>query len=179
MGDEKVGPIRRALAEDHRRIEALCERGLESDETWIAFRSALLRHIGIEEKIVMPALRAHGIDPDPVKQIRLDHSAFAGLVTPPPSADRIQALLGLLEVHDPLEEGPDGMYTLADERLPEAELADVLARIASAPEPPLAAPYRGERAFPAIERLLEAAYAPRRAALEAAADPRLTPPRAR
>lgn len=173
MSEKTMGPICRALADDHRRIEALCARGLEDEATWIAFRSALLRHIGIEEKIVMPALRAHGHDPDPGKQIRLDHSAFAGLVTPPPSRDRVDALLALLALHDPLEEGPTGMYTKADELLPAEEIPDILARIAAAPEPPLAAPYRGERSIPAIAKLLENAYAPRKAASAGSVSPPL------
>ena len=54
--------IRRYLADDHRRLDGLLERilppsGVVDQEAYAQFRSGLLKHIAIEEKILMPAAR--------------------------------------------------------------------------------------------------------------------------
>src|SRR5262245_6234159 len=68
------------LEEDHRRIETILQQAAgSSDPTepklYQEFRAALLRHIGMEEKILFPAIRtATGGESLPgVEQLHLDH----------------------------------------------------------------------------------------------------------
>jgi iron-sulfur cluster repair protein YtfE (RIC family) len=82
-----LGPINHFLAEDHRRLEDLRARasagpgGLDLN-AYGEFRAGLLRHIGMEESILIPAAqRARGGEPVPVAaKLRLDHAALAALL---------------------------------------------------------------------------------------------------
>ncbi len=140
------------LTEDHERIRALIARARAGDgEAYEELRGALLRHIGMEEKILLPALRAVGLDPPAMAQMRLDHSALVAMLVPPPSPELLDRLTHLLELHDPLEEGPEGLYALADESVP--DVAEVLAALERAPVPPLAPHFDGPRAYAAVEQL--------------------------
>ncbi len=154
--------IRDALAADHRRIGALLARAREGDfSRYEELRGALLRHIGMEEKILLPAVRSAGrLSPDTV-QLRLDHSAIVAMLVPSPSTSLVERLIALLEIHDALEEGPTGIYALADEVLPDP--GSVLARFERAPVPPLAPHFDGPRAHAAIETLAARAADARRA----------------
>lgn len=147
------GPISNALVADHRRIEQLLDdaRG-GSRASYDDLRGALLRHIGIEEKILLPALRARGVELPSALQLRLDHSAIVAMLVPPPSTELLDRVKALLSLHDPIEEGAGGIYELADERLD--DIAEVLARIERAPIPPLAPNNDGPRAHAAIATLL-------------------------
>src|SRR5512143_2081219 len=71
------------LAGDHRRIEALLDRaaadpGAYDMESYAGFRQGLLRHIGIEEKIVLPEIARlqGGRSADMAGRLRLDHGAI-------------------------------------------------------------------------------------------------------
>lgn len=147
------GPITEALVADHRRIGAHLAKAREGDRSsYEQFRGALLRHIGIEEKIVLPALRAVGCNPPMAPQLKLDHSALVAMLVPSPTPELLERIVTLLALHDPLEEGEGGIYGVADELLPAP--AELLARIEQAPVPPMAAHFDGPRAFSAIELLL-------------------------
>lgn len=149
----EAGKITHVLSEDHRRLHALLIRAREGDrDAYDEFRGGLLRHIGIEEKIVLPALRACGHEPVCAKQLHLDHSAIAAMLVPSPSPELLTEIEALLTLHDPLEEGEGGLYRVADAQL--ADIAAILDRIAAAPVPPLAPNFDGPRAFAAIELLL-------------------------
>jgi hypothetical protein len=66
------GKIYRYLAEDHARIDDALQRATSRPETiepaaYAEFRAGLLRHIGMEEKILLPAARtARGGEPLPI-----------------------------------------------------------------------------------------------------------------
>jgi hypothetical protein len=115
--------ISRLMADDHRRLEALLERAAAADPIDAAlyeqFRSGLLRHIGMEEKVLLPAVRrARGGEPLPLaRQLRLDHGAIAAMLVPSPTQRGIARLRALLELHDNLEEGSAGVYADCDELL--------------------------------------------------------------
>ncbi len=116
------GPIARYLTEDHRRLEELLARatagpGRIDPELFAQFRAGLLRHIGMEEKVLLPAARrARGGDPLPAaRRLRLDHGAIAALLVPTPRPDIIARLLEVLARHDALEEGPEGVYAACDD----------------------------------------------------------------
>ena len=54
-----LGKIYRYLADDHRRLDALLERAMSDPENidaaaYAQFRSGLLKHIGVEEKVFLP-----------------------------------------------------------------------------------------------------------------------------
>jgi len=119
-----AGPIGRFLAGDHRRLEALLDEATRVPERidaapFAAFREGLLRHIGMEEKILLPAAaRARGGAPHPLAhRLRLDHGAIAALLVPTPTPDLVATLRALLDRHDAVEEGPSGVYSDCDRLL--------------------------------------------------------------
>jgi hypothetical protein len=115
--------ISRLMADDHRRLEALLERAAAADPVdealYEQFRAGLLRHIGMEEKVLLPAVRrARGGEPLPLaRQLRLDHGAIAAMLVPSPTLSGIARLRALLTVHDDLEEGSAGVYADCDQLL--------------------------------------------------------------
>ena len=58
------------------------------------FRSGLLKHIAMEEKIILPAARRlRGDEPLPVAaRLRLDHGALTALLVPTPTASILAAI---------------------------------------------------------------------------------------
>jgi len=119
-----MGPLSRFFADDHRRIEALLDRatagpGPIDPGSFEEFRAGLLRHIGMEEKVLLPAVqRARGGTPLPIaRQLHLDHGAIAALLVPTPTPAVVGRLRSLLALHDALEEGPAGAYDSCDQLL--------------------------------------------------------------
>lgn len=138
-----TGPLFEYLATDHDRLEALLERATEvpgriAREPYEEFRKGLLRHIGIEEKIVLPAIARpqHGVPSGDAERLRLDHGAIAALLVPPPSMTIIRTLRSILASHNPLEEGEAGVYG-AVERLAGAEAGAIPEQMMSAPDVPV------------------------------------------
>ena len=79
-----AGRIHNYLANDHRRLEEALQRatatpGVIESQAYSEFRGGLLRHIGMEEKILLPAAQAaRGGTPLPLApKLRLDHGALA------------------------------------------------------------------------------------------------------
>jgi hypothetical protein len=127
------------LAEDHRRLEELLRRATIMDDriepdAYMAFRGGLLRHIGMEEKVLLPAAQAaRGGDPLPVaSKLRLDHGALAALLVLTPTVAIVAAIRSILTRHNPLEEGSDGIYAQS-ERLEGFDSKQILARLKSYP----------------------------------------------
>jgi len=119
-----MGPLAHYLAEDHRRLEAMLERATDAPDQidrglFERFRAGLLRHIGIEEKILFHAAqRAHGGAPlSRARQLHLDHGAIAAMLVPTPTPAGVARLRALLTVHDEMEEGPQGVYAECDDLL--------------------------------------------------------------
>jgi hypothetical protein len=154
--------LRDLLERDHARLDGLLRAaaagGNVDPVVYEEFRAGLLRHIGLEEKILLPAARRlRGGDPlEIAPQLKLDHAALAALLVPTPTAAILSTLTSLLAAHNALEEGPQGMYAACEE-LAGAASSELLARMRAAPPVPTAAHYDGPRAFAAIERLLRAA----------------------
>jgi hypothetical protein len=122
------------------------------------FRGGLLRHIGMEEKILLPAIRKmlDGKDLPVARQLKLDHAALAALLVPTPTPEIIARLTKLLVAHDAIEEGPDGLYATC-EGIAGDGIDEICARMIAAPVVSLAAYRDGPKTFEAIDRLLEAA----------------------
>ena len=150
------------LAADHARFDGLVAVALAADGLDLAayeqFRAGLLRHIGMEEKILLPAAkRARGGTALPAARLlRHDHSALAALLVPTPTRALLERIRAVLALHNPLEEGADGVYA-ACERLAGPDADALLAQLRATPPVPVAAHFDGPRAFEAIERLLYAA----------------------
>jgi hypothetical protein len=129
------GKIYRYLADDHRRLDALLGRAMSDPENidavaYAQFRSGLLKHIGMEEKVLLPAAqKLRGGEPLPVApRLRLDHGALAALLVPSPTAPVVAAIRAILKVHNPIEEDLGGMYDQCEE-LAEAEADQILRQL--------------------------------------------------
>jgi hypothetical protein len=151
-----MGPISQFLADDHRRLEALLEQAAAVSPVDVAlfeqFRAGLLRHIGMEEKVLLPAVkRVRGGLPLPLaRQLRLDHGAIAAMLVPAPTQAGVKRLRALLELHDGLEEGPSGVYSDCD-RLLAAEPTALIGQLQAYP-PVRTAPHNDG---PAVERHID------------------------
>jgi hypothetical protein len=138
--------IYRYLADDHRRLEDALMRatersGIVEPVAYAEFRRGLLRHIGIEEKILLPAAQAaRGGKPLSIaSKLRLDHGALAALLVPSPSEAIVATIRAVLKAHNPLEEEPGGVYEQCEE-LAGLEADNILAKMRKAPDVKLA-PY--------------------------------------
>jgi len=160
---EKGGVLTEFLVEDHRRLDGLFQAavthpGTIDDRSYAQFRAGLLRHIGMEEKILLPAAqRQRGGKPLPIAaKLRLDHGALASLLMPTPTASILATIQGILVAHNVLEEGADGLYETCDALAgPEAE--PILAALRAASEVTVM-PYNDNPAvMNAVRRALERA----------------------
>ena len=146
---EFPGPIHDFLASDHARLDALLDRAAESagpfdGASFEEFRAGILRHIGMEEKVLLPAARrANGGAPLlAAKRLRIDHSAIAMLLVPTPNREIAREIRSILATHNPIEEGPDGVYEACD-RLAAAEVGQVLDQLRAFPPVKLAPHFDG------------------------------------
>jgi Hemerythrin HHE cation binding domain len=135
-----AGKIHRYLADDHRRLDGLLDRSMADPEhidtaAYGQFRAGLLKHIGMEEKVLFPAARKQRAgDPLPVAaKLRLDHGALTALLVPTPTAAVVAAIRGILKVHNPIEEDPGGIYDQCEE-LAGAEADQILRQLQNYPE---------------------------------------------
>lgn len=134
-----VGLVTQFLTEDHRRLDALLQSVFHSGRRveqpmYDRFRAGLLRHIGMEEKILLPTVQwLRGGEPLALAaRLRLDHGAIAALLMPTPTDGLMTTLQKILEKHNILEEGLDGLYETCD-ALAGAESEQLLARLRAAP----------------------------------------------
>jgi hypothetical protein len=157
------GAITHWLSADHERLDALLRRATarsgEIDPLpYAEFRRGLLRHIGIEEKILLPAVqRARGGEALAVaERLRLDHGAIAALLVPTPTPVIVATIRAVLQDHNAVEEGADGLYATCD-RLLADRAAALVEEMTAYPEPP-ANPHNDEpMVMPAVRRALERA----------------------
>lgn len=163
-----MGPIEEQLSADHRQLDELLARCVDSSgtinrEAYDALRAGLLRHIGIEEKILLREARAArgGVTLPMAAQLRIEHGAIASLLVPTPTAAIVAELRALLGSHNRLEEGEAGLYAECD-RLLARRAGEILARIAAAPAVPLAAHFDGPGVHRTAAAALEASRQARR-----------------
>jgi hypothetical protein len=132
------------------------------------FRAGLLRHIGMEEKILLPAAqRLNGGAPLPcAAQLRLDHGAIAALLMPTPTAEIVTMLGKILNRHNLIEEGVGGLYEQCG-TLAGAETDQLMARLRAAPEVAVLPHSDSPAVLQAVRRALQRAgyeYSPEPAA---------------
>ncbi|HSE59582.1 MAG TPA: hemerythrin domain-containing protein [Nitrospiraceae bacterium] len=143
----EAGSISGFLTEDHRRLEQLLDlAGGQAGEIapgpYEQFRAGLLRHIGMEEKILFPAIQRAQQDraDSPVApslatslgQLRLEHGALAALLMPSPTPAVLATIREILRRHDEIEESAGGPYAVGD-RLLGQEAGRILAALRAAP----------------------------------------------
>jgi hypothetical protein len=116
------GPIYRYLADDHVRLDTLLRKATAvpdriDPEPYGAFRAGLLKHIAMEEKVLLPeAARLRGGEALPIAaKLRVDHGAIAALLVATPTPGIVAALTVVLGEHNKIEEGPGGLYETCDE----------------------------------------------------------------
>ena len=133
------------------------------------FRAGILRHIGMEERVVFPAARrARGFKLAIEAGLRADHGAIAALLVPSPTVARVAQIRSFLEAHNRREEQPGGAYDACDSAVGAAEAERLVQELRGFPDVPLK-PYRdGEAVLRHIEATLELA---RRQWLERAGGP--------
>jgi Hemerythrin HHE cation binding domain len=156
------GPVQAFLGQDHARLDELLQRsitdaGTVDAQSFERFRAGLLRHIAMEEKVLLPAARRlRGGAALPIAQrLRADHAALAALMVPSPTVEIIETVRRILEEHNPLEEAPDGLYAQC-EGLAGGEAEEWVARLHAVPEVKVAPHFDGPRVHEHIATLMKA-----------------------
>lgn len=115
------GKIHTYLADDHRRLDGLLDRVFSGSETIDAaaygqFRTGLLKHIAMEEKIILPAAqkRRGGVPLAVAAKLRLDHGALTALLVFSPTARTAAVVRVILSSSNPMVEIPGGVYDECD-----------------------------------------------------------------
>jgi regulator of cell morphogenesis and NO signaling len=133
------GRLSQYMAAEHARLEALLDASVVDPHRFDGaafeeFRVGLLRHIGIEEKILLTDARMRrGGEPLPIaRMLRVEHAALASLLVPTPDHALVAEIRTLLGSHDAREEGPGGLYERC-ERLAGGDAPALLERVRNAP----------------------------------------------
>jgi hypothetical protein len=157
------GLLYKFFVEDHRRLEKLLDaataRSPEIDmDLYGEFRSGLLKHIKMEENVIIPAAqRARGGEPLAIApKIRLDHGALVALLVIQPTPTIVNALKGILAKHNPLEEDPQGLYDLCEHHAG-VDLEVLMKNVQDVPEVPVLPLKSGPNILEATRRALERA----------------------
>ena len=166
-GELRPSRLRELMAAEHVRLDALLARAATAHgdaeiEAYQNFRKGLLRHIGVEEKILFPAAqnRRGGVPLPLAGKLKLDHGALAALVMLPPCGSTFRALRAVLVAHNPLEDAPGGVYEQC-ESLVRAELDELVARCERAAEVPVSPWADSPKVLAAAKRVLtRAGYDP-------------------
>jgi len=157
------GPLHRFFSEDHRRLHALLERavaepGRVDHAPFAEFRAGILRHIGMEEKVLFTAAReARGGEPLPLAaRLRVDHGAIAALLVPTPTPTLVAELVSVLSPHNRREEDPGGAYDGCDAALGTAAAEALVDELRAFPGVPLKPYNDGPEVMAHVESTLEA-----------------------
>jgi len=161
------GSIFEFFAADHERLDALARQAVADPASFDrgafdAFREGLLRHIGMEEKFLFPAVRkaAAGQSPPDLRRFRVDHAALTSLLVPTPTPELLGEILSILAPHNIAEEGAGGLYESCDTILG-SDAASILARLSDYRGPKLR-PYQDHpRVHRSAEGALRAAMGPK------------------
>jgi hypothetical protein len=157
------GPLYKFFVGDHRRLENLLNRATASAPEYDMalygeFRTGLLRHIKMEENVIIPAAqKVRGGEPLPIaSKIRLDHGALVALLVSEPTPTIINALKGILTSHNPLEENSGGLNDQCEELAGE-DVEELMKKVEDVPEVPVLPLKSGPNILEATRRALERA----------------------
>lgn len=157
-----MGALSDFLARDHDRLDALftkagADPARVDPEPYESFRRGLLKHVGMEELILIAAARRLSPGAVPLAaRARLDHAALTSLLIPSPTPGILSVIRAVLEPHNAMEEEADGLYAQCESALG-AEAEAVLARLRAAPDIPPASHVDGPHVTASIRRALTAA----------------------
>ncbi|MBL8921372.1 MAG: hemerythrin domain-containing protein [Myxococcaceae bacterium] len=150
------------LREQHRALAVSLRRALTPDggvdvDAFDEFRHALLWHVSVEERVVMPAIvRALGRAPDDRRSLRKDHAGIVALCVPLPEREWVENLRDLLDEHYRVEEEPGGFLARCDEVLVSSLNDRVLADIDAHPPIKVATFRKGPSVRAQLAHLLKA-----------------------
>src|SRR4051794_37040642 len=118
---EASRPIHQYLTKDHDRLGDLLGRAIAGvdgmdGEAYRTFRAGLLRHIGLEEKLLFPLVKRTDDSNAAamVSRLHQEHALFSAMLVPTPTIDIVTQLRDLLADHNVREESADGVYALAE-----------------------------------------------------------------
>lgn len=128
------GPLHRFFAADHRRLDGLLRSSISEPGPidlgpFGEFRAGLLKHIGMEERVLFQAAR----------RARGEPLALAALLVPTPTPALVEKILSVLGPHNRREEEPGGVYDSCDEAVGTAEAERLVQELYGFPEVPLKA----------------------------------------
>jgi Hemerythrin HHE cation binding domain len=155
------GPLHRFFAADHRRLDALLKRSMSEPGRidlgpFGEFRAGLLRHIGMEERVLFVAARhARGEPLAIAARLRVDHGAIAALLVPTPTPAIAAEILSVLGPHNRREEDAGGAYDACDEAVGAAEAERLVKELRGFPEVPVKAYNDGPAVMKHIEETLQ------------------------
>ena len=139
-GRDMQGPLHRFFDADHRRLDAILNRAcLDPDRVDVVvfqeFRAGLLKHIGMEEKVLFLAASRARRDRLPLfAKLRVDHGAIASLLVPTPNPAIVAELVSILGPHNRREEEDRGIYDVCDEAVGPEEAERLLEELRHFPE---------------------------------------------
>ncbi len=134
------GPLHRFFDADHRRLDDLLRRAtMEPERVGLAdfgeFRAGLLKHIGMEEKVLfLAASRARSAAIPLFAKLRVDHGAIASLLVPTPTPALVARIREILGPHNRREEEEGGAYDICDEAVGPLEAERLLEELRHFPE---------------------------------------------
>ena len=159
------GSIWQFLSDDHARLDSLLQlagscSSAEELTAYDQFRRGLLRHISMEEKVLLPtAERLRGAPLPEAARLRLDHGALAALMMPSPQPRIVRAVRAILARHNPIEESPGGVYD-ACEKLAGDSVAELRNAIDATSQVPVKPHLDAPKVYQAIRHALaRAGYA--------------------
>ena len=156
---QRRGDLYAFMAAEHAQLDELLRNaageGRAIDrEAYQLFRERLLRHIRVEERILLPmAERKRGEALSIAARLRLDHGALAALLMLPPVDHAFRAIRAVLDAHNPLEEREGGVYEQC-ESLAGSEIDELLAQIVATPRVPVSSWVDSPRVLAAAQRVL-------------------------
>ena len=138
------GPVHLFFSADHRRLDeqlrrSITEPGRVSLAPFGEFRAGILRHIGMEEKVLFVVARRarQGVPLELAARLRVDHGAIAALLVPTPTPAIVADLVSVLGPHNRREEEEGGAYDACDEALGPVAAAGLVEELRTFPEVPL------------------------------------------
>lgn len=152
--------LHRFFTEDHHRIDTLLNKATEQPNEiemnyYHQFRTQLLRHIKMEEKILFPAAKKANpaVMQELLPQYRREHGALTALMVPPPTTSLIKVIRYLLKKHNLKEEGLEGLYHVC-EALTQGQTQELLVQLAGTKEVPVHPPNPAPIALEVARRTL-------------------------
>jgi len=158
-----TGPLHRFFAADHRRLDQLLQRSIAGPgavdlDPFGQFRAGILKHIGMEEKVLFPAARTSRGEPLALAaRLRVDHGAIAALLVPTPTPSLVAEIMSVLGPHNRREEEPGGIYDACDQAVGPVEGERLVQQLLHFPDVPLKAYNDGPAVLAHIEETLELA----------------------